>query len=135
MILSEHQRRWDEIRMYYFIKDMFNLHHNTLDLTATADAICDVGKVDKGKIRTVIAKMLNDPYFIPYKSEIYVLAKQLDYPMTRVAERMGTTRQAANQNAIRNIPKYEPYPRYEIDENQEMHKFLETLDTLRKVGL
>ena len=135
MILSEHQRRWDEIRMYYFIRDMFDINKNTMDLMTMTDAVCDVGKIDKGKIRIVIMKMLNDPYFIPYKAEIYVLAKLLKYPMTKVAKRMGTTQQAANQNGLRNIKKYEPYPRYEIDEDQEIHKFLDTLDIVRKVGL
>ena len=135
MILSEHQRRWDEIRMYYFIRDAYDINKNTVDLMTLSDAICSVGKVNTGIIRNVIMKMLNDPYFIPYKSEIYVLSKQLGYPMTKVAKRMGTTQQAANQNALRNLKNYEPYPRYEIDENQEIHKFLDTVDTLRKVGL
>jgi hypothetical protein len=135
MILSEYQRRWDEIRMYFFIQDTFNINKNTTDLMHITDAVCDIGNVDKGKIRTVIMKMLNDPYFIPYKAEIYVLAKRMQYPMTRVARRMGTTQQAANQNALRNLKNYEPYPRYEIDENQEMHKFLDTYEELRKVGI
>ena len=135
MILSEHTRRWSEIQMYYFVKDIFNLHKDTADIITTADAICKIGKVDTGTIRTVITKMLNDPYFIPYPSEVIVLGKIQGMTDIELAKMMNMSRQGIYKHIKAKQEDYEPYPRYEINEDHELYKFLQTWNELRKAGI
>lgn len=135
MILSEHQRRWDEIQMYYFVKDMFNIHKDSADIMAAADMICKIGKVNTGTIRMVIAKMLNDPYFIPYPSEVIVLGKIQGMTDIEIAKLMNMSRQGIYKHVKNHKKEYDPYPRYEIDEDRELNKFMNTWREIRKAGI
>lgn len=135
MILSEYQRRWSEIQMYYFVKDMFNIHKDSADVVAATDAICKIGKVNTGTVRTVITKMLNDPYFIPYSSEVIILGRIQGMSDIELARLMKMSRQGIYKHVKYHKENYEPYPRYEIDEDQELYKFLETWNTVRKAGI
>jgi hypothetical protein len=135
MILSEYQRRWDEIRLYYFIKDVFQMRKDTMDVVTAAEAICNLGDAKLSVIRQVITKILNDPYFIPYKTEIIILGHIQGVSDAKIAEIMGITRQGVYKHIKKNAEEYEPYPKCSIDESYEINKFLTTLNKLKNIGI
>lgn len=106
-----------------------------IDIVDVTEIVCGLGNIKTSVMKRVINKMMDDSYYRPYKTEIVYLAKLQGYTDLQVGRYMGTTRQAVFKLCKENLKNYVPVPRFEIDEDCEIKKFLETFETLKKVGI
>lgn len=134
MILSEHARRWAEVRLYQFCLDMYKIRNKSIDIIDFADLISGIGNINQKQIRYAIQKMLNDTYFQPTKRDIILLAHLNGFTGAQIAGYVGITRQGVNKYVRDNLEDYTPIPRFQIDEDNEIVKFIETLDKIELVG-
>lgn len=134
MILSEYDRRWIEVRFYQFCVDTYQMRRKTMDIINYADAICDLGNANKSRIRKIIQTMLNDTYYQSTKRDVILLSHLKGIGNTEIAEHLNMTRQGIRKYINNNMNQYTPIPRCGIDDDHEMLKFLNTLDTLGNIG-
>ena len=134
MILSEYDRRWVEVRFYQFISETYELRHKSIDILTYADAICEIGSLDKQKIKQIIRTMISDTYYQSTKRELILLAHIKGLTTVQIANYIGITRQGVSKFIKSNLDNYTPLPRCGIDEDCEIIKFLQTLDSLQNIG-
>ena len=135
MILTDFKRRWAEIRFYYFCYDIYKIKNNLVDVIYVIEAISQIGNFKISKIKTVAGKMLSDPYYMPLENEMIMAAHKNDYPMANIATYLNKTRQYIYKVVNRDKDKFAFIPKCDIDEDEQIVKFLGLLDTLKKAGL
>lgn len=134
MILSEHTRRWAEIRFYQYCVNVYALRHKTIDIMEYTEAVCNLGDINYKTIKKLIGVMLNDTYYQSTRREVIILAHMHGYSDRRIAEELNMTKQGVNKYIKNNKETYTPLPRCGIDEDTELVKFIEIIDKLEKVG-
>lgn len=135
MILSEHTRRWAEVRLYHFCQDTYNFRHKSIDIMEMAEAIAKYGGADVKTIKNVITRMLNDTYFQATERETILLAHLHNRRAVDIANYIGISRQSVHKFIRTNLETFTPIPRCEIREDQEIIKFLNALDSLKGIGI
>ena len=134
MILSEHTRRWAEIRFYQYCVNVYGIRHKTIDIVEYTETVCNLGDVNSKTIKKLINIMLNDTYYQSTKREVILLAHTHGYTDKQIAEELSMTKQGVNKYIKTNLESFTPLPRCGIDEDTELVKFIETLDKLKDVG-
>lgn len=135
MILTDFHRRWVEIRFYYFCYDIYKIRKDLLDVVYLVESISQIGTCKTSVLKTVAGKMLSDPYYMPLENEMIMAAYKNDYPMQAIASYLNKTRQAIYKIVNRDKDKFAFIPKCDIDEDEQLVKFLETLDKFKKAGL
>ena len=106
-----------------------------MDVIYVIEAISQIGNFKISKIKTVAGKMLSDPYYMPLENEMIMAAHKNDYPMANIATYLNKTRQYIYKVVNRDKDKFAFIPKCDIDEDEQIVKFLGLLDTLKKAGL
>lgn len=135
MILTDFKRRWAEIRFYYFCYDIYKIKKNMLDVVYVVEAISQIGTFKVSQIKTIAGKMLSDPYYMPVENEMIMAAYINEYPMANIAAYLHKTRQYVYKVVNRDKEKFAFIPKCDIDEDEQLVKFLDLLDLLKKAGL
>lgn len=135
MILSEHTRRWAEVRLYQFCSDIYKSRNKTIDIIETADMIAKLGGADTNIIKNIINRMLNDTYFQATQRETILLAHLHNRRDVEIADYLQITRQGVHKFIKTNLESFTPIPRCDLKEDQEIIKFLNALDTLKGIGI
>lgn len=135
MILSEHKRRWVEVRFYYFCFDIFQIRKNMLDVVLSIEAISQIGTVKNDVLKRISGKMLGDPYYLPHETELILLANLMEYPLKDIATYVKKTKQAVSYVIKTKKEDFAPTPRLAIDEDQEIDKFMKLVDIFKKAGI
>lgn len=135
MILSEHERRWYEVKLYHTIIDIYEIRDKMIDVVDVIEAICALGNAKTGTLKRVVNNIVDSPYYRPFKREIVLLAHLQGYGAQAIADYTHMTRQAVYKIINKEMESYVPLPRFSVDEDYEIKKFLDTLDKLKKVGL
>lgn len=134
MILSEHERRWAEIRFYQYCVNVYAIRHKTIDIVEYTETVCNLGDANSKTVKKLIGVMLNDTYYQSTRREIILLAHMHGYSDKRIAEELNMTKQGVNKYIHQNLKSFTPLPRCGIDEDTELVKFIETLDKLETIG-
>ena len=79
--------------------------------------------------------MLSDPYYMPVENEMIMAAYINEYPMANIAAYLHKTRQYVYKVVNRDKEKFAFIPKCDIDEDEQLVKFLDLLDLLKKAGL
>ena len=135
MILTDFHRRWAEIRFYYFCYDIYKIKKDLLDVVYLVESISEIGRCKTSVIKTVAGKMLSDPYYMPLENEMILAAHKNDYPLQAIATYLEKPRQNIYRIVNRDKNKFAFIPKCGIDEDEQLVKFLEILDTFKKAGL
>lgn len=135
MILSEHTRRWAEVRLYQFCTGIYNYRNKTVDIYEVANTIALLGNADPNIIKKIINSMLNDTYYQATRRETILLAHLHSRKTSEIADYMEVSKQAINKYIRANLETFTPIPRCEIKEDQEIIKFLNALDSIKGIGI
>lgn len=135
MILTDFKRRWAEIRFYYFCYDIYKIKKNMLDVVYVIEAISQIGTFKVSQIKTIAGKMLSDPYYMPVENEMIMAAYINEYSMSAIAKYLHKSRQTIYDAIKRCENKFAFIPKCDIDEDEQLVKFLDLLDLLKKAGL
>lgn len=134
MILSEYDRRWAEIRLYQFCMDIYQIRQQSIDIIDIINMVCDLKDIDTNKIKPIVQAMLSDVYYQPSKREIILLGTAKKISANKLGKYIGMSRQGVAQYIGRNKEMFNPIPRFNIDDDHNIIAFMESVDTLKKIG-
>lgn len=137
MILSEHLRRWTEIKYYYFCLEIYHINHDMIEVMLMVEAISHIGHLSYKLLKSITGKMLGDPYYLPIKDEVISLATLFKYSQAEITKTFGFSRQTIRStldNPKKNTQN-NPTPLLDINEDTELYKFCEILAKVQKAGV
>lgn len=135
MILNDHTRRWYEVKFYYFCLDVYHIRKDMLDVMGIIEAIAQIGKFNTITIKQLAGKMISDPYYLPLQDELILLCAIQNYTHKEIAKLTGKSQSTIARIIRKKASIYAPYPRLDIDEDNELGKFLDLVDLFKKVGI
>ena len=135
MILNDLTRRWYEIKFYYDCLDVYHIRNDMLDVMGIIEAIAQIGKLNTITIKQLAGKMISDPYYLPLQDELILLCAIQNYTQKEIAKLTGRSQQTISYIIRTKKDIYTPYPRFDIDEDNEIVKFLDLLEVFKKVGI
>ena len=135
MILNDLTRRWYEVKFYYYCLDVYHIRKDMLDVMGIIEAIAQIGKFNTIAIKQLAGKMISDPYYLPLKDELVLLCAIQNYTQKEIAKLTGRSQQSISYIIRTKKDIYTPYPRFDIDEDNEIVKFMDLLDVFKKVGI
>ena len=135
MILNDLTRRWYEVKFYYYCLDVYHIRKDMLDVMGIVEAIAQIGKFNTIAIKQLAGKMISDPYYLPLKDELVLLCAIQNYTQKEIAKLTGRSQQSISYIIRTKKDIYTPYPRFDIDEDNEIVKFMDLLDVFKKVGI
>ena len=136
MILSEHARRWSEIQFYYFCLDMYHIRNNMIDVILMVEVISQIAELDFKMLKTLAARMISDPIYLPHRDEAISLAFVMGMNKTTIHKTFNVARStidmvlSSERNRI-----HTPFPQFSLKEDQELYKFCEAFKEIKKVGI
>lgn len=134
MILSEHDRRWAEIRLYQFCTDVYQIRQKSMDIIDVVNLICDIYDIDAEKLKPIIRVMLSDTYYQSTKREIILLGTAMKIPANQIGSYLGMSRQGVAQYIERNKELFMPMPRCNIEDDHLIIDFMKAADDFKKIG-
>jgi hypothetical protein len=136
MILSEHTRRWAEIQFYYFCLDVYHIKNNMIDVVLLIEVISQIGNLNFKMLKTIAAKIIGDPIYLPHRDEAVSLAHLMKMSQRQIAETFGVSKTTVNTilNSERNRV-HVPFPQLELAEDEEIYKFNQIFSQIKKAGL
>lgn len=135
MILNDHTRRWYEVKFYYYCLDVYHIRKDMLDVMGIIEAIAQIGKFNTITIKQLAGKMISDPYYLPLQDELILLCAIQNYTHKEIAKLTGKSQSTIARIIRTKASIYTPYPRLDIDEDNELGKFLDLLDIFKKAGI
>lgn len=135
MILNDHTRRWYEVKFYYYCLDVYHIRKDMLDVMGIIEAIAQIGKFNTITIKQLAGKMISDPYYLPLQDELILLCAIQNYTHKEIAKLTGKSQSTIARIIKAKAKIYSPYPRLDIDEDNELGKFLDLLDVFKKAGI
>lgn len=135
MILSDHTRRWLEVRFYYFCLDIFHIRKNMLDVVYSIEAVAQIGDVDLKQLKLISGKMLGEPHFLPTQNELILLAHMHKVKTKQIADYVNKSPNHIYKIIQAKMPTYAPYPLLSVHEDEVIKDFLELLDIFRRAGI
>ena len=135
MILNDFTRRWYEVKFYYYCLDVYHIRKDMLDVMGIIEAIAQIGKINTITIKRLAGKMISDPYYLPLKDELILLCAMQNYTQKEIVKLTGRSQQTISYIIRTKKDIYTPYPRLDIDEDNELGKFLDLLAIFKKVGI
>lgn len=136
MILSEQQRRWAEIRFYYFCLDVYHIRNNMIDVILMIEVISQIAELDFHMLKGIAGKILGDPTYLPHRDEAVSLAYAMGLSKLEIHNQFNVSR-----STIDTILKSErnrihvPYPQFELKEDEVLYKFTNVFQKIKEAGL
>ena len=137
MILSEHLRRWTEIKYYYFCLDIYHINNNMVEVILLIEAISHIGNLDFKLLKSITGKILSDPYYLPIKDEVISMANLYGLTQSEISKQFGFNRGTIRtilESPYRNT-QHNPTPLLNINEDTEIYKFCQILSQVQKAGI
>ena len=135
MILSEHLRRWTEIKYYYFCLDIYHINYDMIEVILIVEAIAHIGKLNYKLLKSITGKILGDPYYLPVRDEVISLASTYKMTQADIVRNFGFPRQAVRTILEDSRRTIRPTPLLEINEDQELYKFCKIIPQIKKAGI
>lgn len=106
-----------------------------LDVVYAVETISQIGTFKVSLLKTIAGKMLSDPYYMPVENEMIMAAHMNEYSIAALSKYLHKSRQTIYDVIKRCENKFAFIPKCEINEDEQLVKFLELLDTFKKAGL
>lgn len=135
MILTDEKRCWAEIRFYILCYDIFQQRKDMMDVIYFIEAIAQLGAFKQQQVKNASGKLLSDPYYMPLRAEIIVHAVENGVTQRFLAKKFKISQ--ARISKLYNAKKelYTSRPKLDIDEDNEIIKFLDLVDIFKKAGI
>ena len=136
MILSEHARRWSEIRFYYFCLDLYKIRKNMIDVILMIEIICQIAELDFKMLKVIAAKMMGDPMYLPHRDEAVSLAHAMGMSKADIHKLFNVSRPTidviltSERNRI-----HTPFPQFDLNEDEQMYQFCQMFAEIKKAGI
>jgi hypothetical protein len=132
--MTASERRWAEIRLFYFCLDIYRLRHDLMDVAYAIDTIAQIGNFKRERLKHISAKLISDPTNMPTDTEFIHIASENGLTNSYIAETIGKSRAHICQVLKRKeAPAYSPLMSEEDD--IEINKFIILLDKFQKAGI
>lgn len=132
--MTKSERRWAEIRLFYFCLDIYRMRHDLMDVAYAIDTIAQIGNFKRERLKHLSAKLISDPTNMPTATEFIYIAADNGLTNSYIAEVIGKSRAYISQVLKRNeVPAYSPLLSEEDD--LEVGKFITLLDKFQKAGI
>ena len=106
-----------------------------LDVVYAVETISQIGTFKVSMLKTIAGKMLSDPYYMPVENEMIMAAYTNEYSLAAIAKYLHKSRQYIYNVIHRCENKFAFIPKCEINEDEQLVKFLDLLDIFKKAGL
>lgn len=135
MILSEQTRRWSEIQFYYFCLDLYNIRHNIIDVMLMIEVICQIAELNLKLLKTIAAKMIGDPSYMPNQDEVIVLANLHGLKAANIVKSTGISKRKVLYTIKEKKDTYIPFPQFSIQEDNELYNFNKQFAEIKKASI
>lgn len=129
------QRRWAEIRFYYFSLDIYRIHNDLLDVATMIEAI---GMLTKGskieRLKALSAKLLSDIGSTPTLIEMITLMRHHKYPISKIAETTGKSQRTITRYLKQN-PDQIYIPSLKEADDELINNFMKTVELIKQAGI
>lgn len=132
MTLAE--RRWAEIRLFYFCLDIYRMRHDLLDVAYAIDTISQIGNFKRERLKHISAKLIGDPTNMPTATEFIHIAYENGLANSYIAEVIGKSRAHVTQ-VLKKKEKPAYSPLLSEEDDLEIGKFITLLDKFQKAGI
>ncbi len=132
--MGQNNQRWNEIKLYYFIYDIYNIRKDLMDISYSVEAIAQIGIINQLRIKHICAELISDVSCQPIDTEVIWAAHNAGLSAYKIAKITHKTKQAV----LHTLKKEEP-PLFCKFNNQkdieEINNFLELLEVFQKAGI
>ena len=135
MILTDEKRCWAEIRFYILCYDIFQQRKDMMDVIYFIEAIAQLGTFKQQQVKNASGKLLSDPYYMPLRDEVIVHAVENGITQRVLAKRFKATQPQISRIYNKKKELYTSRPKLDIDEDNEIIKFLDLVDIFKKAGI
>lgn len=100
------------------------------------EIIAQIAQLDFKTLKTIAAKMMGDPQYLPHRDEIVSLAYAMKLNKSKISKVFNITRTTIDTilNSERNRI-HVPFPMFSIKEDEEMYKFCENFKKIKEIGI
>lgn len=135
MILTDPKRRWAEIRFYLFCYDIFQERKDMMDIVYCIEAMAQLNTFKQRPVKSAAGKLLGDPYYVPLRDEVIILANKNGMSQRDLAKKFKLTPMQINRIIKNKQDVFSYNPQLDIDEDEQIIKFLDALDIIKKAGI
>ena len=132
--MTNSERRWAEIRLFYFCLDIYRMRHDLLDVAYSIDAISQIGNFKRERLKHISAKLIGDPTNMPTATEFIYIANENGLANSYIAEILGKSRAHVTQ-VLKKNEKPAFCPLLSEEDDIEIDKFITLLDKFQKAGI
>lgn len=132
--MSNTERRWAEIRLFYFCLDIYHIRYDLLDVAYAIDAVAQIGNFKRERLKHISARLIGDPTNMPTKTEFIHIAYEQGLTNAYIAEIIGMSRAHVTKvTKQKERPAYSPL--LSETDDIEIAKFIALLDKFQKAGI
>ena len=132
--MSNSERRWAEIRLFYFCLDIYHIRYDLLDVAYAIDAIAQIGDFKRERLKHISARLIGDPTNMPTRTEFIHIAYENGLTNSYIADTIKMSRAHVTQVIKRGEkPAYSPL--LSEADDKEVAKFIALLDKFQKAGI
>lgn len=106
-----------------------------LDVVLTIEALAQLNNNSMKELKATAGIMISDPYFLPTTEEVIILGNKHDLSVKNIASKLKKTKQAIYKCLKEKKDSFLPIPKCTVKEAEQIKKFFETLETLKKAGI
>ena len=132
--MDPNKQKWNEIKLYYFIYDIYNIRKDLMDIAYAVEAVAQIGQINQLKIKHLCAELISDITCQPLDIEIIWAAHNAGLSSYKIAKITHKSRQAITHALKKEEPPLFCKFNNEKDIN-EINNFLELLDKFQKAGI
>ena len=134
--MTDADRRWAEIKLYYYCLDIYNYRKNLMDVAYAIEIVSQISdEFNQLRMKRIASKVLSLNNIMPTQQEFVVLAIEHGLTTTSVAKKIGKSTAATSRMYNKNKDDLYFLPVLEKEESNEVIKFLKPLDYLQKAGV
>ena len=107
-----------------------------VDVILTIEVISQIAETDFKMLKTIAGKMMGDPTYLPHRDEVVSLAYAMNISKTDINKLFNVSRTTINtilQSERNRI--HVPFPQFNLKEDEEIHKFCQTLKKVKQAGI
>ena len=132
--MTKAERRWAEIRLFYFCLDIYHIRYDLLDVAYAIDAVAQIGEFKRERLKHISARLIGDPTNMPTQTEFIHIAHENGLANTYIADCIKMSRAHITQ-VLKKGEKPAYSPLLPEADDIEIAKFIALLDKFQKAGI
>lgn len=107
-----------------------------IDVILTIEVVSQIAETNFKLLKVIASRMMGDPIYLPHRDEVVSLAYAIKLPKMTISKLFNVSRSTIDTILSSERNKIQvPFPQFELNEDEEMAKFCETFDQIKKAGI